>query len=162
LQFPKTGYNAVSFPKKLKQTGYYHDGTAPEPPAGLGCAGVRLWNAVHSEYEIADEPSGSAECLRMYRPRRGCKAEVLLDGMTVQSKTGMSFIERLRAARLNIKPSHPWTAWALRVISHARNNQAAFGAKRTSDGRQHRLARSKMTTHLRHGQFGIFTAQFDR
>jgi hypothetical protein len=43
-------------------------------PAGLDCAGVRLWNAVHSEYEIADEPSGFAECLRMYRPRRGFKS----------------------------------------------------------------------------------------
>jgi len=34
---------------------------------------------------------------------------------------------------------------AICVISHARNHQVAFGAKRTLDGRQQRLARSKMT-----------------
>jgi hypothetical protein len=34
---------------------------------------------------------------------------------------------------------------AFRIISRARNNQIAFSAKRTSDGRQHRLARSRLT-----------------
>jgi hypothetical protein len=34
---------------------------------------------------------------------------------------------------------------ALRVISRVRNNQVAFGAKRTSDDRQDRLHRSRMT-----------------
>jgi hypothetical protein len=34
---------------------------------------------------------------------------------------------------------------AHRVISRARNNQVAFGEKRTSTGRHDRLARSQMT-----------------
>jgi hypothetical protein len=34
---------------------------------------------------------------------------------------------------------------ALRVISHARDNQVAFGEKRTSTGRQSRLVWSRMT-----------------
>jgi hypothetical protein len=43
------------------------------------------------------------------------------------------------------------------VISTPQSNQVAFGAKRTSDGRQRRLAQSRMTlavTQLRHHPSG--------
>jgi len=37
------------------------------------------------------------------------------------------------------------TAFGLPDILHARNNQVAFGANRTSDGKRRQLAPSKMT-----------------
>jgi hypothetical protein len=77
-------------PRNSTSTGLYHDGTAPKPPSGLGRAGGRLWAAIHSEYDITDEPSlailrSACECADR---AESAKAEVERDGLTVSSKTG--------------------------------------------------------------------------
>jgi hypothetical protein len=77
-------------PKNPKSTGLYHDGTAPKAPSGIGRAGAMLRDAIHGEYQIDDEPSrqvlrSACECIDR---AEAAEAEVLRDGMTVQSKTG--------------------------------------------------------------------------
>ena len=77
-------------PQNPKSTGLYHDGTAPKAPSGLGRAGVSLWDAIHGEYQIDDEPSrqvlrSACECIDR---AEAAKVEVSRDGMTVQSNAG--------------------------------------------------------------------------
>jgi hypothetical protein len=77
-------------PKKSAPAGLYHDGTTPKPLSGLGRAGVTLWNAIHGEYQLDDEPSleilrSACECADR---ADAAKREVARDGMTVESRTG--------------------------------------------------------------------------
>lgn len=77
-------------PKKSAKIVALHEGTRPEPPAGLGSHGVALWRTITAEYVIDDAPGleilrGACEAIDRAET---AKAEVLRDGMTVTNATG--------------------------------------------------------------------------